>query len=111
MGSFLKRSPSSDKGCLSDIAPRPSAVAITGACICSASFTKASFAPEELTPPPTHIKGLLAADIIEAARFISSISGSDTPKLPGSPRSTSAISAKVSGGISISTGLGLPVFN
>ena len=111
MGSFRSRSPSKDIGCLSDIEPLPSAVAMTGAWICSANFNKASFAPEALTPPPTQINGLLAADIIDAARLISFTSGSAGGKLPGSPRSISATSAKVSGGTSISTGLGRPVLS
>ena len=83
------------------MAPLPSPVVITGACKNSANDVNSADASPEITPPPAQIRGFLALDITYTPRLMLSLFAAGLSYFPASSRSISAVSERVSGGISI----------
>ena len=81
--------------------PLPSPVAITGACKNSANDSSSFEASPDITPPPAHISGFFAFEMRSIPRLILSLLAIGLSYFPASSKSMSAVSARVSGGISI----------
>ena len=90
-----------DRWLLSEIAPLPSTVDITGACKNSAKDVSSFDASPDITPPPAHIRGFFALEIRSTPRLTLSLLATGLSYFPASYTSISVVAERGSGGISI----------
>lgn len=103
--------PVSASGWLEGMRPRAPSVMTTGACIRSASSTRAAPASAAAAPPPACITGNRAARSRRAASCSVSSRGASRSSGARSCNEASALCCSTSGGSSIATGRGIPERN